>query len=79
MESTTLLHICLAYISFWCRRFYGPLLTIGVGPGHHLDLVESVLDGLDLLWMIGRKLELFVVVVLFGTLDPIGSHDPLLP
>jgi hypothetical protein len=49
-----------------------------VGPGLRTGLVESVLNGFDLLWMIGKKLELFVVVVLFRTLDPISSYDPLL-
>jgi hypothetical protein len=65
-------------MSFWCRRFHGLLLTVGAGPGLRTGLVESVLDCFDLLWMIGKKLEPFVVVVLFRTLDPISSCDPLL-
>jgi hypothetical protein len=28
--------------------------------------------------MIGEEPELCIVVVFFGTLDPISSHDPLL-
>jgi hypothetical protein len=49
-----------------------------VGPRHDLGLVKAALDSLDLPWMIGKKLELCVVVVFFGNLDPISSHDPLL-
>ena len=74
----TLLHKCVAYISFCCRCFHGPLLTIGAGPVHDLGLVAVVLDGLDLPWMLGKKPELYVVVVFLRTLDPINSHDPLL-
>jgi hypothetical protein len=68
----------MTYISFCCRCSHGPLLTVGAGPGHDLRLVEAVLDSLDLPWMIGKKPELCIVVVFFGTLDPINSHDPLL-
>jgi hypothetical protein len=45
-------------ISFWCRRFHGLLLTICVGPWIRTALVATDLDDLDLLWMIGEKLEL---------------------
>ena len=68
----------MAYISFCCRCSHGPLLSVGAGPWHDLGIVEAVLDGLDLPWMIGKKPKLCVVVVFFGTLDPISSHDPLL-
>ena len=74
----TLLHKCVAYISFCCRCSHGLLLIIGVGPRHDLGLVEAVLDGLDLPWMISKKPKLCIVVVFFETLDPISSHNPLL-
>ena len=46
--------------------------------GHHLGLVDAGLDQLDLLWMIGKELEFSVVVVFFGALDSISSHNHLL-
>jgi hypothetical protein len=68
----------MAYISFCYGRSHGLLLTIGAEPGHHLGLVETGLDSLDLRWMIGKEPELCVVVVVFGTLDSNNSHDPRL-
>ena len=53
-------------------------LTVEAEPGHHLGLVDAGLDQLDLLWMIGKQRELSVVVVFFGALDFISSHNPLL-
>jgi len=70
--------MCGIHISFCFRCSHGLLLTVEVGPGHDLELVKAVLDGLDLPWMIGKKPKLCVVVVFFETLDPISSHDPLL-
>ena len=71
-------YIYVAYISFWCGRSHGLLLTVVADLGHHLGLVEVGLDGLDLPWIIGKEPELYVVVIFFGTLDSISSHDPLL-
>ena len=71
--------MCVAYILFCCRCFHdGLLLTVEAEPGHHLGLVDVGLDQLDLLWMIGKELEFSVVVVFFGALDSISSHNPLL-
>ena len=71
--------MCVSYISFCCRCSHdGLLLTVGAEPGHHLGLVDAGLDQLDLLWMIGKERELSVVVVFFGALDSISSHNPLL-
>ena len=64
---TTLLHMCVAHISFCCKCSHdGLLLTVGAEPGHHLGLVDAGLSQLDLLWMIGKERELSVVVVFFG-------------
>ena len=43
-----------------------------------MPLFVTVLDLLDLAWIVGKERELYVVVVFFGTLDSICSHDPLL-
>jgi len=54
------------------------LLTIGAEPRLHATLGYTVLDLLDLARMVGKERELSIVVVFFGTLDSICSHDPLL-
>jgi hypothetical protein len=46
--------------------------------GFDATLDDTVLDLLDLAWMIDKERELHVVVVFFETLNSIYSHDPLL-
>ena len=69
----------MAHISFCCKYSHdGLLLTVGAELGHHLGFFDTGLDQLDLLWIIGKERELSVVVVFFGPLDSISSHNPLL-